>query len=153
MHRDLKSKNVLIEQNSWIAKLCDFGFARETTGEMTFKVGTDAWMAPEVMQGNVYDYKADVFSFGIILYELMTRSKPFKRLPKNSFNFEENEFLNIIKEKTAANPPLEPILKLSLRCIEYDPNNRPSFKELLNDFQEIYKNLEFEKKSVINWGE
>lgn len=57
-----------------IVKIADFGVARviETTGHMTAETGTYRWMAPEVIEHKPYDEKADVFSFGIVLWELLT---------------------------------------------------------------------------------
>uniref|UniRef100_H3G7N6 Protein kinase domain-containing protein n=1 Tax=Phytophthora ramorum TaxID=164328 RepID=H3G7N6_PHYRM len=65
IHRDLKSKNILLNEHLE-AKLSDFGVSRERiTGTMTAGVGTSLWMAPEVMMGGKYDAKADMFSFGV----------------------------------------------------------------------------------------
>ncbi|ETM47566.1 TKL protein kinase, partial [Phytophthora nicotianae] len=70
LHRDLKSKNVLLT-SSLEAKLTDFGISREQADRtMTAGVGTSLWMAPEVMLGERYDDKADMFSFGVLLSEL-----------------------------------------------------------------------------------
>ncbi|GLE11392.1 hypothetical protein PINS_up023779 [Pythium insidiosum] len=78
VHRDLKSKNVLIDSN-WNAKLSDFGISREESSRqtMTSNVGSSLWIAPEVMMGNNYDEKADIFSFGIVLTELDSHQLPY----------------------------------------------------------------------------
>ena len=69
IHRDLKSLNILID-SSFRAKLADFGGTRQRADYMTNKIGTFQWMAPEVIQGNSYDELADVYSYGIILWEI-----------------------------------------------------------------------------------
>jgi serine/threonine protein kinase len=144
LHRDLKSKNILIE-NSYKAKLCDFGFARENKNNqslLTVKVGTDEWMAPEVILGEPYDFKADVFSFGNILYELFTREKPFPRQPNNYYCYVETEFVSKILEKTKNNPPSLFLVQLTTECIQKDPKLRPMFSEILTKLKEIKKYYE-----------
>ncbi|KAF1779504.1 Protein kinase-like domain [Phytophthora cactorum] len=77
IHRDLKAKNILLNE-ALGAKLTDFGVSRERVDRtMTADVGTSLWMAPEVMMGNAYDEKADVFSFGVVLSELSMHSMPY----------------------------------------------------------------------------
>eukprot|EP00644_Phytophthora_capsici_P017163 jgi/Phyca11/10288/fgenesh1_pm.PHYCAscaffold_48_\ len=78
IHRDLKSRNILLNQQLE-AKLTDFGISRERMDQtMTAGVGTSLWMAPEVMLGEKYDDKADMFSFGVVLSELDVHTLPSK---------------------------------------------------------------------------
>ncbi|KDO19977.1 TKL protein kinase [Saprolegnia parasitica CBS 223.65] len=77
IHRDLKSRNVLLDTVKG-AKLTDFGVSKEMTTEtMTVGVGTYRWMAPEVLQENHYTTSADVYSFGILISELCTHHIPY----------------------------------------------------------------------------
>ena len=62
---------------SFNAKLADFGWTRIKANVMTAKIGTYQWMAPEVITSHKYTEKADVFSFGVLLWELATRKPPY----------------------------------------------------------------------------
>ncbi|ETV92048.1 TKL protein kinase [Aphanomyces invadans] len=76
IHRDLKSRNVLMDTVK-PAKLTDFGVSKEDTQEtMTVGVGTYRWMAPEILQFNHYSVAADIFSFGMVLSELDSHKIP-----------------------------------------------------------------------------
>jgi serine/threonine protein kinase len=77
VHRDLKPSNLLVDEN-WNVKVADFGFARikEENATMT-RCGTPCWTAPEIIRGDKYDERADVFSFGVVMWQVVTRKEPF----------------------------------------------------------------------------
>ena len=80
VHRDVKPANILITQER-LVKLTDFGIARLETSNLTLDgqlLGTPNYMAPEQIQGQATDLRADVFSLGVVLYEMLTGEKPFK---------------------------------------------------------------------------
>ncbi|EGZ13402.1 hypothetical protein PHYSODRAFT_335179 [Phytophthora sojae] len=128
IHRDLKSKNVLLSKDLE-AKLADFGASRERQEHtMTAGVGTLLWMAPEVMLAERYTEKADIFSFGVLLSELDTQKLPYasetgKKMPDA-----------VLMQKVAlgtlqvAFSPccLSSLAQLGRECVELDPSARPS---------------------------
>lgn len=84
IHRDLKSLNILIDE-AFRAKIADFGWTRLKSDRMTNRIGTFQWMAPEVINGEKYSEKADVFSYGIILWEIASREPPYKSFLKRYY--------------------------------------------------------------------
>jgi len=86
IHRDFKSHNLLVDGN-WRAKICDFGLSRiidnATTGrdkKMTL-CGTPSWAAPEVLRNEPYTEKVDIYSFGMVMWEMVSRQDPFPNVP------------------------------------------------------------------------
>ncbi len=88
LHCDMKSSNILIDE-SWNIKLADFGLSKKIIGinpledSKTSRVGTPNWMAPEICRGEKYTDKADVYSFGLIVWEIVTREVPYRELSPN----------------------------------------------------------------------
>merc|ERR1719223_1913625 len=87
IHRDLKSLNLLLRdevksnKDRPFVKVSDFGVARmkeEEWGQMTVGAGTQHWMAPEVFKGGDYDEKVDIYSFSMVLFEVICREVPFE---------------------------------------------------------------------------
>ena len=75
LHLDLKSANVLLDE-AGTAKVCDFGLAKlkqEGSAVLTQRMGSPMWTAPEVLKGEARDETADTYSFGMLLFELMSR--------------------------------------------------------------------------------
>lgn len=79
VHRDIKPANVRVRQDASIV-LTDFGVAHVAASELTQTgdmIGTPAYMAPEQLQGHAVDHRADMFSVGVLLYQMLTRKRPF----------------------------------------------------------------------------
>jgi serine/threonine protein kinase len=74
----MKSPNLLIDAN-WRVKISDFGFStiKKAASNMT-RVGSPVWAAPEVMRGEPYTEKLDIYSFAIVMWELLNRDEPYK---------------------------------------------------------------------------
>ncbi|RLN67568.1 hypothetical protein BBJ28_00015387 [Nothophytophthora sp. Chile5] len=141
IHRDLKPKNVLLS-DTWEAKLTDFGISRERSEDqtMTAEIGTISWIAPEVLRGERYSEKADVYSFGVILTELDTCRRPYSDgLPTESNRGGSNKHTNtriaVLVSAGALRPSLAPDCPRSVRalvakCLDVDPSKRPSALQL-----------------------
>ncbi|KAF4320214.1 hypothetical protein BBO99_00004252 [Phytophthora kernoviae] len=137
IHRDLKSKNILLNQDL-DAKLTDFGISRERTDRaMTAGVGTSLWMAPEVMLGQSYDEKADIFSFGVVLAELSTHLSPYSNA-KRPGSTQQMPLIAILHDITVGKLSVEfseegpeSVVELGLACVSRDPKERPTAPEAL----------------------
>jgi serine/threonine protein kinase len=82
-HRDIKPSNILIAPGN-VAKIGDFGFAHLPMSELTSAgtvIGTPRYMSPEQARGQVVDYRTDIFSLGVVLFEMLTGQTPFERPP------------------------------------------------------------------------
>ncbi|XP_059312162.1 serine/threonine-protein kinase EDR1 isoform X1 [Lycium ferocissimum] len=129
VHRDLKSPNLLVDKN-WNVKVCDFGLSRlkhNTFLSSKSTAGTPEWMAPEVLRNEPSNEKCDIYSFGVILWELATLRLPWSGMNPmqvvGAVGF-QNKRLEIPKE-------LDPIVaRIIWECWQTDPNLRPSFAQL-----------------------
>ncbi len=159
IHRDLKPENILIDQNLNI-KIADFGLAlAENEVQVTQQesiVGTPGYMSPEQIRGEILDNRTDIFSFGIIAYELLTGINPFigKDVASTINNILFIEFEKI--SGPLKNHP-EELKKIILKCLEKKKENRfNSVEEILNIFgieqplpQSIEKNKKIFNKTVL----
>jgi Protein tyrosine and serine/threonine kinase len=128
LHRDLKSANLLLDE-SYTAKVCDFGLSRLKAQErsMTGNCGTVQWMAPEILASQHYAEPADVFSFGIILWELLTAECPFEGMTAIQCAL---AVLNRDQRPTIPSwcpPALESLIG---SCVKRDPDQRPTFAQV-----------------------
>eukprot|EP01104_Vermistella_antarctica_P021228 TRINITY_DN944_c0_g1_i1.p1 TRINITY_DN944_c0_g1~~TRINITY_DN944_c0_g1_i1.p1 ORF type:complete len:806 (+),score=134.52 TRINITY_DN944_c0_g1_i1:321-2738(+) len=129
IHRDLKSHNLLVDQH-WTVKVCDFGLSTilERANQALTACGTPSWTAPEVLRNEIYSAKADVYSFGVLVWELFARKDPFPDMPPFQVVFAvghqgrrpqmpkdlPNEWDSLIRD-----------------CWAEDPDSRPSFHDIV----------------------
>ncbi|XP_010568169.1 PREDICTED: dual specificity testis-specific protein kinase 1 [Haliaeetus leucocephalus] len=135
-HRDLTSKNCLVrcEANGYTAVVGDFGLAEKipTYSENSEKeplavVGSPYWMAPEVLRGEIYNEKADVFAYGIILCETIARipADPDYLPRTENFGLDVATFCTMVGIDCPA-----AFLQLAFHCCSMEPTSRPSFLEI-----------------------
>uniref|UniRef100_UPI00358FC588 mitogen-activated protein kinase kinase kinase 20-like n=1 Tax=Myxine glutinosa TaxID=7769 RepID=UPI00358FC588 len=132
IHRDLKSRNVLIASDNTL-KICDFGASRfhGQTTNMSL-VGTFPWMAPEVIQSKPVSETCDTYSFGVVLWEMLTREVPFK-----GFEGMQVAWLVVEKKERPMVPSSCPTSLASLlqQCWHEDPKKRPYFQTVLRTLE------------------
>ena len=152
IHRDIKPENILIGSDNKI-KLCDFGWAKELTLEnrSTF-CGTIEYMAPEIVGSENYDYSVDIWSLGILLYELLYGHSPFKaNNTKNVIlNIKTHELTYDDNNKKISNSCKDLIQKL----LDGNPQKRLKIKDILEHpfVKKHSKKFNYKKKlsTVIN---
>ncbi|XP_020261361.1 probable serine/threonine-protein kinase PBL19 isoform X2 [Asparagus officinalis] len=157
--RDLKTSNILLDEN-WNAKLSDFGLAREGPAEglshvSTAVVGTAGYAAPEYMLTGRLTSKSDIWSYGVVLYELITGRRPMDRnRPKSEQKLLEwvkpyisdpKKFPTIMDQRLAGHCSVKSAMKLAAvanRCLLRQPKSRPKMSEVLEIIQSIVENEE-----------
>ncbi|KAM3608397.1 uncharacterized protein V6R79_024442 [Siganus canaliculatus] len=134
IHRDLKSRNVVLTADK-VLKICDFGASKFLTHTTHMSlVGTFPWMAPEVIQSLPVSETCDTFSYGVVLWEMITREIPFKGLEGLQVAWlvvEKNERLTIPSGCPAS------FAELLQNCWLTNPKERPQFKQILSTLESM----------------
>jgi serine/threonine-protein kinase len=152
-HRDLKPDNVMISRDGFV-KLLDFGLAKQirkiSANDATIPqtipgavFGTASYMSPEQARGKEMDYRSDHFSFGVMLYEMLTRRRPFDRESK------PETMTAIIRDEVP--PPSSwndtiprELDRIVMRCLAKQPRDRyGSTRDLAHDLREVRDSLTF----------
>lgn len=127
VHGDLKSSNLLLNDDMHV-KVADFGTSRLETQCRGEHIGTYRWMAPEMIKGKRYTRKVDVYSFGMVLWELATSLLPFRELNpvQAAFAVSEKEERPLLPENCHPG-----IAQLIARCWATNSSKRPEFSEIV----------------------
>lgn len=133
MHRDIKAANILIDGKGEV-KLGDFGVASSGFKRRHSFVGSPYWMAPEVIRRSHYDQRADIWSLGITLWEMLKGNPPL-------YPLEPGEAIHLIAKQM---PPrltgfTRPTCDLVNSCLNDDPQKRPTATELLRRLKGVSK--------------
>ncbi|XP_048505052.1 dual specificity protein kinase shkD isoform X2 [Athalia rosae] len=155
-HRDLTSKNVLIKKDKFngemVAVVGDFGLAAKipdpNSGYRLSTVGSPYWMSPECLKGQWYDHRSDVFSFGIVVCELIGRVSADPDVLSRSDNF-GLDYLAVGEICSAADPP-PAFLQLAFNCCRYEPKSRPTFPEIVASLETIILSYQEESKNAMS---
>ncbi|EFA85214.1 SH2 domain-containing protein [Heterostelium album PN500] len=129
LHLDLKPANLLVD-NNWVVKVADFGLSKiKKEGKSSGQAGSPLYMSPEMLLNREYDEKSDVYSFSMLLWEMLTKLEPYNGFYKNY-----NDLVDGVtnkKNRPTLNENWGPRLKdLLIRCWDHLPNRRPSFEDI-----------------------
>ncbi|KAH7441785.1 hypothetical protein KP509_03G054200 [Ceratopteris richardii] len=140
VHRDLKSSNLLVDKN-WTVKVADFGLSRlkhETYLRTVSGRGTPQWMAPEVLRNEPSNEKSDVFSFGVILWELATEEIPWTNLNPMQVVGAVGFMNQRLTVPEGLNSDWGRLVK---DCWQSDPSSRPTFQEITERLKDIQRQI------------
>ena len=156
VHRDLKPENIMVDDNDHI-KLIDFGIAsdaaarRLTYANFTATLGTPNYISPEQVKGKRGDARSDIFSMGVILYEMLTGKLPFTgATPMAAMN---DRLLNHPVPPRVADSSVSPQLQeVIYRAIERDPKNRyATAREFKHDLEHLDQVGVEERPEITDW--
>ncbi|XP_077072880.1 mitogen-activated protein kinase kinase kinase 13 isoform X1 [Siphateles boraxobius] len=156
IHRDLKSPNVLVTQNDGV-KISDFGTSKELSDKSTKMsfAGTVAWMAPEVIRNEPVSEKVDIWSFGVVLWELLTGEIPYKDVDSSAIIWGVGSNSLHLPVPSTCPDGFKILMK---QTWQGKPRNRPSFRQILLHLDIASADLlgtpqETYFKSQANWRE
>eukprot|EP01118_Nematostelium_gracile_P011199 TRINITY_DN3946_c0_g1_i1.p1 TRINITY_DN3946_c0_g1~~TRINITY_DN3946_c0_g1_i1.p1 ORF type:complete len:303 (+),score=55.16 TRINITY_DN3946_c0_g1_i1:175-1083(+) len=133
VHRDLASRNCLLA-DGFITKVSDFGMSRliiEESISTQNTVGPIKWMAPETFTTMTYSFQTDVYSFGVLCVEVLTRDKPYPDIPMSEFviNVLVKDYASRLPSYLPNNTPAS-VRDLIMKCVSKNASHRPTFKEI-----------------------
>jgi eukaryotic-like serine/threonine-protein kinase len=139
IHRDIKSQNIMITDDGSI-KVADFGIAKFTAEDITKTInvfGTAHYISPEHLEGKVLDPRSDIYSFGIVIFEMLTADLPFRG--SSSMDISLKHLSEIPQPPSSIIPDIPKKLdRIVLKCLEKNPDKR-------------YRNVETLENDLINY--
>lgn len=138
IHRDLAARNVLITEDR-VCKVADFGFARDVGDTHVYERKSDGrlpirWMAPESLYDNIFSVKSDIWSFGILLWEIVTLgSTPYPGLSANDVMKKVIEGYRLEKPEHCHRE----LYNIMYYCWEAEPKDRPDFADIVNRLEPL----------------
>ena len=160
IHRDLKLKNIMVKKDEkidilgFVIKLSDFGFSKVLQDEdiTSTQLGTPATQAPEIQFGHDYNKKADLWSIGIIIYQLLFHKLPFVSKKKTELKREIYNWNSVVLPQDNNNPITETCFDLINRLLQKDPNKRIDFDDYFKHkfFSNQHKAKLIEKMNQLN---
>ena len=144
LHRDIKPQNILIKNN--IIKISDFGFAKsfEKNQLITTFCGSPLYMAPEIIKHREYNNNSDIWSLGVLLYELISKIHPYTMRTRRELWKLINDDSIVIDYSFIENKKIREFLK---NMLVIDPKQRISWEDLFNTFKNLNLNVNY---SIIN---
>ncbi len=143
IHRDLKSSNILFDEESWVCKVSDMGVCCPTCEATSGETGTYRWMAPEVIMHQRYGTPVDVYSYGVVLWEVVVKELPFNDMSPIQAAF--------AVAKHGMRPKLPDDTPERLRCLINkcwcdDPQSRATFELVCNLLPGVVEHLKENKR-------
>lgn len=139
LHCDLKSSNILLDDNYKI-KISDFGLSKiktiinESDNKKGSRLGTPHWMSPEIMKKNIYEEASDIYSYGMIVWEILTKKVPYYGMTPNQIIGQVSDFKKIVDIPNSGNYSLRKLIRY---CLAYNPQDRPSFDIIIKYLENV----------------
>lgn len=154
LHCDLKSSNILLDENMKV-KIGDFGLSKLVNifneSENKGRLGTPHWMPPEVMNKGAYLEASDVFSYGMIVWELISNEIPYYGMTPSQIIGHVADFKKIVEPPLYGNSSLRKLVK---NCLLYDSDKRPSFNQIIKFLENALQksiNHDFISEDLLNF--
>lgn len=154
LHCDLKSSNILLDENFKV-KIGDFGLSKLVSllneNENKGRIGTPHWMAPEVMNKGVYLEASDVFSYGMILWEMISGEIPYYGMTPSQIIGHVADFKKIVEPPLYSNSSLRKLVK---NCLLYEPSKRPNFNQIIKFLENALQksiNHDYISEDILNF--
>lgn len=152
IHRDIKPQNIMVDENG-VIKITDFGIAKFTAEDVTKTIniiGSAHYISPEHLEGKVLDFRSDIYSLGIVMFEMLTGDLPFRG--SSSMDISLKHLTEIPQPPSSIITSLpKKIDKIVLKCLEKNPENRYQSVDILKKDLENFINqkpLSIEDKTL-----